>query len=512
MGHRHIVSNIELTSQGEVEHQFVGEWKYEIPLFFFPLFCIPIQFNELKNYSLKPSYLLYFRMKEAMPIFEQFHQWIQGHIDELIPQEYQPKYTESYNKQVYYFNNLEGDCLMLDGSDVYNMNEGSHKKLAKEYLVTLQGLAAEFKELLDSNASVEQFNNSDIATYFFPFSTFQEYLNNDNANYGWDWLEIAFQPNYDFLHFEENEKWGIKKLDGEIILPAIYDGIGEFEESGLAYIILNDKCGLIDKTGKIVLEPVWDYVSDTAVTYISGDSNDFDDYETVITCSLKKDEKYAFYNISTHEYLSDFSYDEIELLNEEYFNVLQGDLYAVFNYKGEECIPFTSTAPFEYYYLYFCGKQKNKNIMYSNSFGFIGNYDFSDISDIGTDKCLLVPSTLGPKLKKIINAQGELVLDNIKTAEGLTDKCIKVITDEGISIYDIELKAFLFEPIKGRIEKYILMNINLQIGQVYVSSGKKKGVYDCIKRLWAIPLQVATDLTILSDEVYASKNNLWAIT
>ncbi|KUF38283.1 hypothetical protein AS361_08555 [Myroides marinus] len=512
MGHRHIVSNIELTSQGEVEHQFVGEWKYEIPLFFFPLFCIPIQFNELKNYSLKPSYLLYFRMKEAMPIFEQFHQWIQGHIDELIPQEHQPKYTESYNKQVYYFNNLEGDCLMLDGSDVYNMSEGSHKKLAKEYLVTLQGLAAEFKELLDNNASLEQFNNSDIATYFFPFSTFQEYLNNDNANYGWDWLEIAFQPNYDFLHFEENEKWGIKKLDGEIILPTIYDGIGEFEESGLAYIILNDKCGLIDKTGKIVLEPVWDYVSDTAVTYISDDSNDFDDYETVITCSLKKDEKYAFYNISTHEFLSDFIYDEIELLNEEYFNVLQGDLYAVFNYKGEECIPFTSTAAFEYYYLYFCGKQKNKNIMYSNSFGFIGNYDFSDISDIGTDKCLLVPSTLGPKLKKIINAQGELVLDNIKAAEGLTDKCIKVITDDGVSIYDIELKAFLFEPIKGRIEKYILMNINLQIGQVYVSSGKKKGVYDCIKRLWAIPLQVATDLTILSDEVYASKNNLWAIT
>lgn len=511
MGHRHIVSNIELTSQGEIEHQFVGEWKYEIPLFFFPLFCIPIQSKELKNYGLKPSYLLYFRMREAMPIFEQFHQWIQSHIDELISKENQAQYLESYKKQLYYFNNLEGDSLMLDGSDVYNMSEGSHKNLAKEYLATLEGLAAEFKELLDSNASVDQFNNSDIATYFFPLSTFQEYLNNDNANYGWDWLEVAFQPNYDFLHFEENKRWGVKKLDGEIILPAIYEGIGEFEESGLAYIILNDKCGLIDKTGKIVLEPVWDYVSDTVVTYISGNSDDFDDYETVITCSLKKDEKYAFYDIGTETYISDFIYDEIEKLDDNYFNVLQGEQYGVFDAQGKECIPCVSTAPFEYYYQYFCGKQKQKNIMYSKEYGFIGNYDFSDINYIGTADYLTVPSANGPKLKKIVNPQGELILDNVKLAEGLTDKCIKVITEEGMSIYDIELNTFLFDPIKGRIEKYILMDINLQIGQVYVSVGKKKGVYDCINRLWAIPLHIATDLKVLSEDLYASKEGLWMI-
>ncbi|MDR2221508.1 MAG: SEL1-like repeat protein [Flavobacteriaceae bacterium] len=512
MGHRHIVTNIDLTPQGEVEHHYIGEWKYEIPLFFFPLFCIPVQSKELKNYSLKPSYLLYFKMKEALPIFEQFHQWIQDHIDELIPQEHQPLYIESYKKQLYYFNHLEGDSLLLDGSDVYNMSEGGHKALAKEYLATLEELAAEFRELLNNNVSVDQFNQSDIASYFFPHSTFQEYLNNDDANYGWDWLEVAFQPNYDFLHFEENERWGIKTLEGEIILPPIYEGIGEFEKSGLAYIILNDKCGLIDKTGKIVLEPIWDYVSDTTISYISKDENNFDAYDTVITCSLKKDEKHALYNLSTQTYLTDFIYDDIELLSEEYFNVLQGNLYAVFNYKGKECIPFTSTAPFEYYYHYFCGKHKNKDIMYSNEFGFMGNYDFSDISEIYTGNCLMVPSANGPKLKKIINAQGELVLDNIKTAEGLTDKCIKVITEEGTSIYDIEIKAFLFEPIKGRIEKYILMNVNLQVGQVYVSSGKKKGVYDCIKRLWAIPLQVAIDLIILSEDVYAIKNNLWTIT
>ncbi len=511
MGHRHIVTNIDLTSQGEVEYHFVGEWKYEIPLFFFPLFCIPVQSKELKDYSLKPSYLLYFRMKEAMPLFKQFHQWIQSNIDILVPKEHQPSYFESYQKQLYYFNNLEGDSFVLDGSDVYNMSEGSHKALAKEYLATIERLAAEFKELLDSNASVEQFNNSDIASYFFPFSTFQEYLNNDNANYGWDWLEVAFQPNYDFLHFEENERWGIKKLDGEIILPAIYDGIGEFEESGLAYIILNDKCGLIDKTGKIVLEPVWDYVSDTGITYVQSNTDDPENYGTIITCSLKKEEKYALYNLTSQSYITDFIYDEIELLKDDYYNVLQGDLYAVFNYKGKECIPFTSTAPFEYYYQYFCGKQKNKNIMYSNEYSFIGNFDFSDITDIGTGNCLLVPSTNGTKLKKIINAQGELVLDNVKTAEGLSEKCIKVITDAGMSIYDIELQQNLFAPIKGRIEKYILMDINLRIGEVYVSSGKKKGIYDCNRRVWTTPLQVCTDLKNVADDLYALKNNQWSL-
>ncbi|MCC9043221.1 sel1 repeat family protein [Myroides sp. M-43] len=512
MGHRHIVTNIDLTLQGEVEYHFIGEWKYEIPLFFFPLFCIPVQSKELKDYSLKPSYLLYFRMKEAIPLFEQFHQWIQSNIDTLIPKEHQPNYFESYNKQIYYFNNLEGDSLVLDGSDVYNMNEGSHKKLAKEYLVTLERLAVEFKELLNSNASVEQFNHSDIASYFFPFSTFKEYLNNDNANYGWDWLEVAFEKNYDFEHFEENELWGIRKLNGEIILPPLYEGIGEFEESGLAYIILNDKCGLIDKQGNIILEPVWDYVSTTSVTYLQGETDKADDYQTIITCSLEKDNKYALYNLTEKAYITDFIYDEIELLKDDYYNVLQGELYAIFNYKGKECIPFTSTAPFEYYFQYFCGKQEDNNIMYSNEYGFIGNFDYSDISDIGTGNCLLVPSANGPKLKKIIDAQGELILDNVKMAEGLTDKCIKVITDQGMTIYDLELKENLIEYVKGRIEKYILMDINLQIGQVYISSGKKKGVFDCINRLWAIPLQVATELKVLGIEAYAIKNNLWNIT
>ena len=512
MGHRHIVTNIDLTPQGEVEYHFIGEWKYEIPLFFFPLFCIPVQSKELKDYSLKPSYLLYFRMKEAMPLFEQFHQWIQSNIDTLVPKEHQPAYFESYQKQLYYFNNLEGDSLVLDGSDVYNMSEGSHKTLAKEYLATLEGLATEFKELLDSNASVEEFNTSDIASYFFPFSTLQEYLNNDNANYGWDWLEVAFEPNYDFLHFEENERWGIKKLNGEVILPAIYDGIGEFEESGLAYIILNYKCGLIDKQGNIVLEPVWDYVSTTGITYVESTTDNPDEYTSIITCSLKMNEKYALYNISTQSYITDFIYDEIELLKDDYYNVLQGNLYAVFNYKGEECIPFISTAPFEYYYQFFCGKHDNKDIMYSNQYSFIGNYDFSDISDIGTGDCLLVPSAKGTKLKKIIDAHGNLVLDDVKMAEGLTDKCIKVITDQGMTIYDIELKENLIDYVKGRIEKYILMDINLQIGQVYISSGKKKGVYDCVNRTWAIPLQIAVELKVLGIEAYAIKNNLWNIT
>lgn len=32
MGHRHIVTHVDLTPQGEVEYHFIREWKYETPL------------------------------------------------------------------------------------------------------------------------------------------------------------------------------------------------------------------------------------------------------------------------------------------------------------------------------------------------------------------------------------------------------------------------------------------------------------------------------------------------
>ena len=58
--------------------------------------------------------------------------------------------------------------------------------------------------------------------------------------------------------FKQNEKIGVKRLDGNIIIPAIYDKISLGKDN--LYTVCIDKniensCGLCKKDGTIILEP-----------------------------------------------------------------------------------------------------------------------------------------------------------------------------------------------------------------------------------------------------------------
>jgi len=57
--------------------------------------------------------------------------------------------------------------------------------------------------------------------------------------------------------FEQNGKHGFKNQSGRIVIQPIYDYAGEFSE-GLAVVLKNEKCGFIDKTGKEVLPFIYD--------------------------------------------------------------------------------------------------------------------------------------------------------------------------------------------------------------------------------------------------------------
>ena len=55
-----------------------------------------------------------------------------------------------------------------------------------------------------------------------------------------------------------NGKWGFIDMEGKIVIPHIWDHVGNFVE-GLAKVKdSNGKCGFINKTGKIVVPCTWD--------------------------------------------------------------------------------------------------------------------------------------------------------------------------------------------------------------------------------------------------------------
>ncbi|RZJ91103.1 MAG: WG repeat-containing protein [Chryseobacterium sp.] len=73
-------------------------------------------------------------------------------------------------------------------------------------------------------------------------------------------LEII---NKDIIGFKENNKWGwLRTTDGEIIQPPIYDEVGKnylFED--MLQIRLNGKQGTAHKSGKVVIPPTYEHLS-----------------------------------------------------------------------------------------------------------------------------------------------------------------------------------------------------------------------------------------------------------
>lgn len=75
------------------------------------------------------------------------------------------------------------------------------------------------------------------------------------------------EPEYEDLSFigngilkaqNEEEQWGVLDVQGNVILPFLYDAIGEFSEHR-ALIAKNGKCGFIDETGAIVIPIIYRY-------------------------------------------------------------------------------------------------------------------------------------------------------------------------------------------------------------------------------------------------------------
>ncbi|MFN5634349.1 MAG: WG repeat-containing protein [Flavobacteriia bacterium] len=64
--------------------------------------------------------------------------------------------------------------------------------------------------------------------------------------------------NDSLLIFEENEFYGLMRKNCSVVIPAMYESIGELSFNR-AVVVLNDKVGYIDATGKLVIELKYQY-------------------------------------------------------------------------------------------------------------------------------------------------------------------------------------------------------------------------------------------------------------
>ncbi|MCB0707387.1 MAG: WG repeat-containing protein [Saprospiraceae bacterium] len=154
-------------------------------------------------------------------------------------------------------------------------------------------------------------------------------------------------------------KWGLINADGEIVVEPIYEAIGEFKSFGFAVMQRNGGVGLLDPAGTEILSPKYEDIKvlcdRLAAVLLDGQWMVIDMHEHVIlppgyeSVRVLNDQFIAFQR-NLHwgivnfqgQQISKAVYDEIELLEENqqfYFQVLYEDYLGLLNARGEEILP-----------------------------------------------------------------------------------------------------------------------------------------------------------------------------
>jgi hypothetical protein len=132
--------------------------------------------------------------------------------------------------------------------------------------------------------------------------------------------------------FEENEKQGLKDTLGNIILPAKYDYIEDWIQFGVVRIDLGgedrseydfiqyemNKVGLIDYNGNVIFEPQFDVLN-------------FGGFHLAV---VQKDNKYGFIN-TKGDYVVDLIYDSAGVFQNGFALVELNNKKGLINEKGE---------------------------------------------------------------------------------------------------------------------------------------------------------------------------------
>jgi hypothetical protein len=127
--------------------------------------------------------------------------------------------------------------------------------------------------------------------------------------------------------FEKDEKLGVVNKMGEIIVEPSYDSntstIMSFYEDGIARVCKNDKYGFIDKKGKEMIPCVYEDVKRVSEGLIG----------------VKKDGKYGFVD-KKGQVIIPFEYEDVTIFSEGLSAVEKDGKYGYINKKGETVIPF----------------------------------------------------------------------------------------------------------------------------------------------------------------------------
>lgn len=206
-------------------------------------------------------------------------------------------------------------------------------------------------------------------------------------------VQVLFAQNNHFLPIKKNYKWGVINAQGKIILAPKYDFIAAFDPYQYAAVSYQNKIGLIDSTGRVVISCLYEQVRPLNRRYIAVSEG-----------------KYWGLVDSAQQKIATCRYENIENFDENYFLIKQKGFWGILNAKGAEIISPQFEVIKSYENKYFLVQKNKKWGLVDENGKILVNPDYENIIRLPNGSFLVQQTKNERQFWAIQNTAGKLTL------------------------------------------------------------------------------------------------------
>jgi len=390
---------------------------------------------------------------------------------------YKKKYFEPVNRMFEFLEALPFDTFQIDGRDVFSMNEEKDTQQAKDWAEEIKMQALLYEQAVDE----QSLDPLDPLIKESGYASFLDALQTDWIDYGLGvWAEELLREKGAEV-FEEGGKQGLKNANGDLLIPAVYDEIFEFNEQGLAVVERNGQYGYINVSGSELVPCQYREAFDAR--YING--NNYAEVEV--------SGKRGVLHIDTTQLSIPAIYDELDWIAYGFLNARQGDGNLLLSVEGRLIIPDPAPESFVYdYNKLFYTRQKGtiKRRYYRMDGQYLGTFLEGSLEPLANQYFWIRPNKLQPKIA-VIKPDGTVLDEGIDRIIVLDDyRSIAYLKNKRWQIYALEQKVFRLKD--SLIDKVGVDSIQQHRKDIFVvSCSQGQGIYDAHRGEWL--LEPATD-------------------
>ncbi|WP_175947178.1 WG repeat-containing protein [Burkholderia pyrrocinia] len=256
MAHRLYLYNVDDVGRNGTAHLGMVEWNYDFPTVLSPLLSSSPFLARNRCNDTGDDDGLYADAAGGKALLARLYVFLERHASRLIDDF--DAFRDAKRKMFAFLDNRAVHRYFhLDAWDVFNLSGDTHVQQAQSLLARIERDNARIRAAIDADDPVLLDACEGLA--FEEVATFRELLNQPHYDYGWEPLTSSIYD--EALVFEQDGRWGVMAVTGEVLAPASYDEIGEFDAwTDVAIVRRGDRYGHVDTTGREITPVQYDAV------------------------------------------------------------------------------------------------------------------------------------------------------------------------------------------------------------------------------------------------------------